>query len=1002
MCLASQTGFVAAAAALEHANGDTKPAAAAAKQKSSAEDTKRLASDKRSLLSALVDELGTDYTADLWGRRTNAGLTPLQCLCSSGAVSIPTLRLATELSGGAAAWEVRVQPSLGYTLSYGEEDLGGMTAFHMLCGNPACSATILKEVDELVSADTDKSRLLWLCRAGNGQYPMHRLCENRNVSTRLLLTAAELCAPASVAASSSKVSFADNWLGDAFGTSIVSYKTLPDDLSAEFESDTHNVWLAVDNQFRTPMHALCLSGHPNVLRDQAEVVRVACTLAPPGSLLTSTTAVIEGLGLASDYDDVTCDSPLFCMAQSNRSGFQAVVSAPWLMEKSFWMDPAVVAQTTGNPNPKGGGTSGSSDPNSGLAAGYDPPWAGPPPGALRPLPCCARKGSGDDDAEGGGGDGDGEAGAFRPFDDPLWIATKLEDMQSVDLLLDGVLQHQLLCYLTNVYEDLKELLDANLMNRACRLLQGGLQVVSVDMTRSKEIHVNTLEAGFDCGEHTCEAPVSHCDWVEMGRGDLAENWQRVMREGDVVAGVGRKVRMTDYPAKVGRIKALEVESAEHPAPFRARVEWDSDGATDGAIGQRCMLHVRNVGQDGWDGTEEGRGTYESAEALSKIFSRFGDVVSTEVRHRISLGTGGDGLDENTSWALVTMATKAACDRAMQAGEHGGVNAGMSLLKISRFDKGQAFKSKGHMSQIRRQSLAAIDKHSVKMRRSRSSLSTDAGSGNFVSIEDISIECVNPTWLKLEQRGRNGSSTHSGDTAKESDPVVMTLAKAAYCAVADEEQCCGLLSLLLRYDSFWEDREIPEVVSALIAWKWEAFGRELFIKKLIQHFSMVMAWQQLATLHTVVESGQEYPLNGHFGDVPTPWRLMALAVCLWTGTLLPSRRLSLMIAPCLARMYVSINFNLHRSDWKGTLTSVKKALFDGLLWTIVSMPFLAFAIWCLTAKGTGLTFANVSMVILITSIGKIVVSEIYQFQVRPPSPRPIKGAPSTSTGRPSEL
>ena len=130
-------------------------------------------------------------------------------------------------------------------------------------------------------------------------------------------------------------------------------------------------------------------------------------------------------------------------------------------------------------------------------------------------------------------------------------------------------------------------------------------------------------------------------------------------------------------------------------------------------------------------------------------------------------------------------------------------------------------------------------------------------------------------------------------------------------------------------------------SQLIEWKWQAFGRELFLKKLIQHFTMVMAWQQLATMEA---SGEDYPPNGYFGGVELWRRMVALAVCLWTGTLLPSRRLSLMMAPCLANIYVSINKDLHRHDWKGSITSIKKSAFDGLLWLIVSFPFLAFATW----------------------------------------------------------
>eukprot|EP01043_Picozoa_sp_COSAG02_P126966 COSAG02_NODE_64280_length_261_cov_0.580247_1_plen_33_part_01 len=32
------------------------------------------------------------------------------------------------------------------------------------------------------------------------------------------------------------------------------------------------------------------------------------------------------------------------------------------------------------------------------------------------------------------------------------------------------------------------------------------------------------------------------------------------------------------------------------------------------------MHARGIGVDGWDGTTEGFGTYDSVEALRKIFS----------------------------------------------------------------------------------------------------------------------------------------------------------------------------------------------------------------------------------------------------------------------------------------------------------------------------------------------------------------------------------------------
>ena len=38
--------------------------------------------------------------------------------------------------------------------------------------------------------------------------------------------------------------------------------------------------------------------------------------------------------------------------------------------------------------------------------------------------------------------------------------------------------------------------------------------------------------------------------------------------------------------------------------------------------------------DGWDGTEDGVGTYESEAALRKLFAPFGKFVQATIRHRI--------------------------------------------------------------------------------------------------------------------------------------------------------------------------------------------------------------------------------------------------------------------------------------------------------------------------------------------------------------------------------
>ena len=68
-----------------------------------------------------------------------------------------------------------------------------------------------------------------------------------------------------------------------------------------------------------------------------------------------------------------------------------------------------------------------------------------------------------------------------------------------------------------------------------------------------------------------------------------------------------------------------------------------------------QIHVRGIGVEGWDGTEDGVGTYENEDALGQIFAAFGGFVHASIRHRIADG-------QNTSWALVTMADAESVDR----------------------------------------------------------------------------------------------------------------------------------------------------------------------------------------------------------------------------------------------------------------------------------------------------------------------------------------------------
>ena len=128
--------------------------------------------------------------------------------------------------------------------------------------------------------------------------------------------------------------------------------------------------------------------------------------------------------------------------------------------------------------------------------------------------------------------------------------------------------------------------------------------------------------------------------------------------------------------------------------------------------QTNRLHVRGIGVHGWDGTEEGKGDYESEAALRKIFERFGYFQNAMVRHRVQDG-------KNTSWALVTMADEAAVERALAAHAKQPVMAGRQELVLTRFSKAQGESSTGGMKQQVRVALpsvlfSATSQHRVSM------------------------------------------------------------------------------------------------------------------------------------------------------------------------------------------------------------------------------------------------------------------------------------------------
>jgi hypothetical protein len=82
--------------------------------------------------------------------------------------------------------------------------------------------------------------------------------------------------------------------------------------------------------------------------------------------------------------------------------------------------------------------------------------------------------------------------------------------------------------------------------------------------------------------------------------------------------------------------------------------------------------------------------------LRKSLSRFGQVAQVTIRHRVVRDS--DDACRNTSWALVTMASKEAADSVLEA------ESQLAPLSVTLFDQKQAYKSDGHLGQILKKRL----------------------------------------------------------------------------------------------------------------------------------------------------------------------------------------------------------------------------------------------------------------------------------------------------------
>ena len=111
-----------------------------------------------------------------------------------------------------------------------------------------------------------------------------------------------------------------------------------------------------------------------------------------------------------------------------------------------------------------------------------------------------------------------------------------------------------------------------------------------------------------------------------------------------------------------------------------------------------QIHVRGIGVDGWDGTPDGIGRYETGGALREIFSEFGNYQNSMIRHRIENGV-------NSSWALVRMGDAASVDEVLEAHAVTPMCAGSNPLVLTRYSNEQAAESTGEMARMKVEALA---------------------------------------------------------------------------------------------------------------------------------------------------------------------------------------------------------------------------------------------------------------------------------------------------------
>jgi hypothetical protein len=191
-----------------------------------------------------------------------------------------------------------------------------------------------------------------------------------------------------------------------------------------------------------------------------------------------------------------------------------------------------------------------------------------------------------------------------------------------------------------------------------------------------------------------------------------------------------------------------------------------------------QIHCRHIGVEGWDGTDDGRGTYEDEERLCELFSPFGKVLQATVRHRIQDPNNSGRAEKtkgpraNTSWALVTMLDTESADRAIQV----GVTAGSTELKLTRFNQALADSSSGGMVAVQQAArLAAKKSASVRIAEARKQAlakiaTTKATDTTSQSDLVAPSEGIPPAESTLEARATNAQAAGIDGTASENAAV----------------------------------------------------------------------------------------------------------------------------------------------------------------------------------------------------------------------------------------